>query len=87
MLTAAHPAAVAFAIEADTLLHRIRMLRGVLDLAPIREWANAQAQADTEHNALHYLEQAYRAVLDDGPLPWLPAPSGLTPAVTRNESP
>jgi len=81
MLTAVHPAAVAFAIEADTLLHRIRMLRGGLDLAPIREWANAQAQADTEHNALHYLEQAYRAVVAGEPLPWLPA----TAAVTRNE--
>lgn len=83
MLTAVHPAVVAFAIEADTLLHRIRRLRPELDLAPIRAWAAAQAQADTEHNALHYLEKAYSAVVAGDPLPWLPAPA----AVTRNESP
>lgn len=79
MLTTIHSAAFGFAIKVDTLLQRIRVLRPDLDLAKIQAWAASQAQADAEHDALHYLAVADRAVVAGEPLPWLPAPSGLTP--------
>lgn len=76
---------LAFKVTADGILREIQVVRPDLDLAPIREWANAQAQASIEHDVLAYLDFARRAVVWGEPLPWLPAPSGLTPSVTHNE--
>lgn len=66
----------AFAVEAETLLISIRQVRPDLDLEPIKAWANAQALTSLEHDALHYLGVARRAVMRGDPLPWLPAPAG-----------
>ena len=66
----------AFAMEAETLLLNIRQVRQDLDSAPIKAWANAQAQTSPEHDALHYLDVARRAVMRGDALPWLPAPAG-----------
>jgi hypothetical protein len=77
----------AFAVAAEQILRSIRQVRPELDLEPIKAWADAQALTSPEHDALHYLEVAYQAVVRGEPLPWLPTPSGLAPTVTRNESP
>lgn len=71
----------AFAMEAETLLLNIRLVRPDLDLEPIKAWANAQALTSLEHDALHYLGVARRAVMRGDSLPWLPAPSGQAPAL------
>lgn len=77
--------AQAFAVTAEEVLRSIRRVCPELDLEPIKAWANAQAQASADNDALVYLDLARRAVVSGEPLPWLPVPSGLTPSVTHNE--
>ena len=60
----------AFAVAAETVLRNISQLRPDLDLALINQWANAQALASLEHDSLHYLDVAYRAVVRGELLPW-----------------
>lgn len=81
MLTSISSKALAFAVEAETLLRSIRQVRPDLDSEPIKAWAFAQALTSLEHDALYYLGVASRAVMRGDPLPWLPSPA----AVTRNE--
>lgn len=60
----------AFSVAVETVLTSIRMVRPDLDLIPLHEWVNAQAQVSTEHGPLHYLEVAYRTMVRGEPLPW-----------------
>lgn len=63
-----------YSLEAETLLISIRHARPDLDLEPIKAWANSQAMTSLDHDALHYLGEASRAVMRSDPLPWLQDP-------------
>lgn len=63
----------AFALAVEAVLRDIRQLRKDLDLTSILAWANAQALISSDHDTLHFLDQAYRAVQRNDPLPWLQA--------------
>lgn len=85
MPTPNSPGVRSFAVAVETVLRDIRQLRPDLELVEILAWANAQALISGEHDTLRYLHVAQQAVVRGEPLPWLLAPSGLTPTVTRNE--